>query len=310
MSDRTATPTPSLPLRRSGSAIAWILGINVAVYLLQLTLVTSSDMLDALGFHSSSVGSLGKVWWTIGTYMFVHTGFWHLALTMCTLLLFGPRVQSAWTSGEFARYYLFCGFGGWFLELFIPGDHTMIGASAAVMGVALAFATLWPHERVQLFGLISMRIGWFVVLVVALNLMGGMAWTPTGDAAYLAHVGGLGAGWLYLRTSARMTLADVRRHVAPVPDVSEEDIPHAVPKSHRQPREPNADDAVIRSKAITSEPRTAVVRPRVANGPASTDNDVTRLNHVLDKISASGLESLTPEERQLLDDAARRRRED
>jgi membrane associated rhomboid family serine protease len=297
------------PPRRIGAAVAWLLGINIAVYFLQVTVVSPGDMFGALGFDSRSLGALGRAWWTIGTYMFVHGGFWHLLLNMYTLWLFGPRVEASWSPGEFTRFYLFCGLGGWFLHLFMTGDSVLIGASAAVMGVMLAYATLWPHETVYLFGMVPMTVRWLMVLVVLMNLLGGIASMPDSGLAYMAHLGGLGAGWLYLRTSARVSLAGVRRHVEPVPDVAEEDLPHAVPKSHRQPREPDADDAVARSKAMMAQ-RNAASRDRETPTPAPADNDAARLNRVLDKISASGLESLTVEEHQLLDDASKRRRQD
>jgi membrane associated rhomboid family serine protease len=303
--------SPSLTSQRPsrfGVAVAWLLGLNIAVYFLQVTVVSPSDMFAALGFHSRDLGSIGRAWWTIGTYMFVHGGFWHLALSVYTLWLFGPRVEAVWTPGEFTRYYLFCGLGGWFLHLFMAGDTVLIGASAAVMGVMLAYATLWPHETVYLFGMVPMTVRWLMVLVVLMNLLGGIASMPDGGIAYLAHLGGLGAGWLYLRTSARVNLAGVRRHVEPVPDVPDEDLPHAVPKSHRQPREPDADDAVARSKAMTAQHDAARQRPPGATSPAETD--AARLNRVLDKISATGLDSLTADERQLLDDASKQRRQD
>ncbi|MBA4072477.1 MAG: hypothetical protein C0497_11665 [Gemmatimonas sp.] len=297
------------PPRRLGVAVAWLLGINIAVYFLQVTVVSPDDMFEALGFHSRDIGAPGRAWWTIGTYMFVHGGIWHLVLNVYTLWLFGPRVEAAWTPGEFTRFYLFCGLGGWFLHLFMAGDTVLIGASAAVMGVMLAYAALWPHDTVYLFGLVPMTVRWLMVVVVVMNLLGGMASMPDSGIAYLAHLGGLGAAWLYLRTSARVSLAGVRRHVEPVPDLPEEDLPHAVPKSHRSPREPKADDAVARSKAMTAR-RPAPARPGQAKAPAPSETDAARLNRVLDKISASGLASLTTEERQLLDDASKRRRQD
>jgi len=297
------------PPRRLGPAVAWLLGLNIAVYFLQVTVASPGDMIAMLGFHSRDLGALGRAWWTIGTYMFVHGGFWHLLLNMYTLWLFGPRVEAAWTPGEFTRFYLFCGLGGWFVHLFMPGDNILIGASAAVMGVTLAYATLWPHDQVYLFGLVPMNMRWVMVLVMFMNVLGGFAALPDSGVAYLAHLGGLGAGWLYLRTSARVSLASVRRHVEPVPDPPEEDLPRAVPKSHRPPRTHDADDAVARSKAMTSR-RPAATRPSPAESPAAPASDAATLDKVLDKISATGLDSLTIEERQLLDDASKRRRKD
>jgi membrane associated rhomboid family serine protease len=298
------------PSRRMGAAVAWLLGLNVAVYFLQVTVASPDDMFAVLGFHSRDLGALGRAWWTIGTYMFVHGGFWHLVLNMYTLWLFGPRVEAAWTASEFARFYLFCGIGGWFLHLFMAGDSVLIGASAAVMGVMLAYATLWPHDTVYLFGLVPMSVRWLMLLVVLMNLLGGISASPGSGIAYLAHLGGLGAGWLYLRTSARVSLAGVRRHVEPVPDLPEEELPRAVPKSHRPPRGHDADDAVARSKAMTARRNTAA-KPQRPEAPApAVDPDAATLNRVLDKISATGLASLSPEELQLLDAASKRRRQD
>jgi membrane associated rhomboid family serine protease len=309
MSQFAPTTADFRPSRHLGVAVAWLLGINIAVYFLQMTVVNPADMYAALGFHSKDLGDLGRAWWTIGTYMFVHGGFWHLALNMYTLWLFGPRVEAQWTPGEFTRFYLFCGLGGWFLHLFVPGDGVLIGASAAVMGVMLAYATLWPHEMLYLFGVVPISVRWLMVLVVLMNLVGGITSSPTSGIAYLAHLGGLGAGWLYLRTSAAVNLTNLRRRVEQVPDVPEEDLPRAVPKSHRAPRGRDADDAVARSKAVTAR-RRAVARPLPAGAPEPVGGDAASLNRVLDKISAEGLESLTTEERQLLDDASKRRRED
>lgn len=307
MTDSGHTVQDFRPARSVGPAVAWLLGINVALYFLQVTVVSPTDLYDGLGFHSQDLRDLGRAWWTIGTYMFVHGGFWHLALNMYTLWLFGPRVERAWTPGEFTRFYLFCGLGGWFLHLFMPGDGVLIGASAAVMGVMLAYATLWPHEMVYLFGVIPMTVRWLMVLVAVTNLLGGITATPGSDIAYLAHLGGLGAAWLYLRTSSAVNLARLRRHVEPVPDLPEEDLPRAVPRSPRAPQR-DTDDVVTRSKRATQQRATGGQAQPRPTAPAGNETDAARLDRVLDKISAQGISSLTHEELQLLDDASKRRR--
>ena len=73
-------------------AVQWLIAINVAVYFLQLTLVGPVDIQRALAFE---VRDLTERPWTIVTYMFVHAGFWHLAVNMWMLWLFGPRLERA-----------------------------------------------------------------------------------------------------------------------------------------------------------------------------------------------------------------------
>lgn len=292
------------PAPRITPAVGWFVALNVAVYFVQLTLFTPADVQQALAFQ---LHQLGRQWWTIGTYMFVHPGFGMFALNLYTLWLFGPRVEHRWNTGEFVRYYLFCGIGGWFAHLvFAGGESPLMGASAAVFGVMLAYAIRWPEERVYLFGVIPARARWLVVAVGALTLMAGMA---TGDApagvAYLAQLGGVAAGWLYLRTSMAVNLDRLRQGVSPVPDEPDDlpprAVPRALPRTRARDRD-SIDDVLSRSNAAVAQPTVSHAPPREPKSAA------TALDKVLDKISAHGIESLSPEEQSLLDEASRRLR--
>ncbi len=290
---------------RITSAVQWLIAANVFVFFIQLTLLKPSDVQFALGFQTKD---LGHQWWTIGTYMFVHGGFWLLALNMYALWLFGPRVEWKWGSREFLRFYFFCGLGGWFAHLaFVPGDSLLIGASAAVFGVMLAYASLWPDEQLFVFGVVPTTVRWLVIFVGVLNIVGGITATgPEGGVAYLAHTGGLAASWLYLRMTAAVNLNRLRQGVSPVPDEPEDvpprAVPRAMPRSRARERD-NIDDVVARSNAAVAKQTPSQRATR--RGPQS---ELTALDQLLDKISAHGLESLTAEERRLLVEESKRRR--
>lgn len=296
---------PDTPVPRITPAVQWLIAINVAVYFIQRTVLKPADVELALGFQRAN---LGHQWWTIATYMFVHGGLWHLALNMYTLWLFGPRVEWRWTSREFLRYYFFCGLGGWFAHLaFVPGDTLLIGASSAVLGVMLAYATLWPDEQLFVFGVIPTTVRWLVIFVGALNLVSGItASEGQGGVAYLAHVGGLAAGWLYLRTTAAINLGRFRQGVLPVPDEPDDlpprAVPKALPRSRARERE-HIDDVVARSNAMLAK------RATLRRVSPEQEPDQSVLDKVLDKISAHGLGSLTGAERKLLDEASKRLRD-
>ncbi|MGH8528215.1 MAG: rhomboid family intramembrane serine protease [Gammaproteobacteria bacterium] len=115
-------PTDDLEAPRITPAVQWLIAINVAVFFLQLTLLGATTVQQALGFSSRD---LATSWWTVITYMFVHGGFLHLALNMYTLYLFGPRVERAWSGGEFTRYYILCGLGGWLFDLLFARDSRL-----------------------------------------------------------------------------------------------------------------------------------------------------------------------------------------
>lgn len=307
MSDSTVpngVPSPEAPASRLTSAVQWLIAINLVVYFVQLTILKPGDVQLALGFQTKD---LGHQWWTIGTYMFVDGGFWALALNMYALWLFGPRLERKWGGREFVRFYLFCGLGGWFAHLaFVPGDSLLLGASAAVFGVMLAYASLWSEEPLFVFGVIPTTVRWLVIFVGVLNIVGGITTTGAqGGIAYLAHAGGIAAGWLYLRMTAAVNLEQVRQSVSPVPDEPEDVPPRAVPRtlprSRARERE-NIDDVVARSNAAVTR-RTA--SPRAVR---ETRAELTTLDQLLDKISARGLESLTAAERDLLVEESKRRR--
>lgn len=307
MSDSTVpngVPSPEAPASRLTSAVQWLIAINLVVYFVQLTILKPGDVQLALGFQTKD---LGHQWWTIGTYMFVDGGFWALALNMYALWLFGPRLERKWGGREFVRFYLFCGLGGWFAHLaFVPGDSLLLGASAAVFGVMLAYASLWSEEPLFVFGVIPTTVRWLVIFVGVLNIVGGITTTGAqGGIAYLAHAGGIAAGWLYLRMTAAVNLEQVRQSVSPVPDEPEDVPPRAVPRtlprSRARERE-NIDDVVARSNAAVTR---QTASPRAVR---ETRAELTTLDQLLDKISAHGLESLTAEERDLLVEESKRRR--
>lgn len=291
---------------RMTRAVQWLIAINVAVYFLQLTVVGERNMLPALGFQAED---LSRSWWTIVTYMFVHQGFWHLALNLYTLYIFGPRVEHAWSAGEFTKFYLVSGLGGWLFHLIFAREALLVGASAAIYGVTLAYATQWPDDEVQLLGVLPIKVKWLVALLVGLNLMGGMTSAGPGNGvAYLAHLGGLAAAWLYLRSAGTgATLDRLKQRVSAAPDYPDEPQ-RAVPRSTRT-REGRGgiDEIVARSNAALSraEPKREVPAPRPDPEPAR-DGD---LNAVLDKISQHGLASLTSGERRLLEDMSRELRD-
>ena len=296
-----AVDEPQAP--RLTPAVQWLIAINVAIFFLQLTVVTTADMAALLGFHT---GDLSRTWWTVVTYMFVHAGFWHLALNMYTLFLFGPRVEREWSAGEFARYFVMCGMGGLLLHLLLFRDATLVGASAAVYGVMLAYARRWPDDEIYLFAVVPIKVKWFIALLVVMDLVNGLGNSGSG-VAHFAHLGGFLTGWFYLRVADATGGERLRAQLAPAPDFGDAP-PRAIPRGLPRPRAraEEVDDVVAQSKAALAQRpsvQLAPAKPPQAAAPRADD-----LDQVLDKISQHGLESLSADERALLEEASRRMR--
>jgi len=284
---------------RSPSAVYWLIGLCVAVFFVQTTLVGDANMENALGYSPGDMAA--RSYWTIATYMFVHGNLMHIALNMWTLWLFGPRVERAWGASTFTWFYLWCGLGGWAAHYMFQRDGgTLVGASAAILGVAVAYASRWPNDEVLFFGVVPMKVKWLVVLMTLMNVV--MAWVDHGSAggtAYAAHAGGITAALIYLFAPNGQSLDRFRRRIAPAPDYGDES-PRPVPKSSARPREREVDDIVAQSKAAMTRPRPQAT-PRTAPA-AVAEKPSTALDAVLDKIAADGMASLTTAERMLLDE--------
>jgi membrane associated rhomboid family serine protease len=299
-SEEERLPAPMTPVVRG------LLALNIAVLFLQMTIVGGGDMMRAFAFQ---YGTAMARPWTAITYMFAHAGFWHLLSNMWLLFVFGPRVERDFGSRRFAFYYLVCGLGGLLAHIALaPRGGYLLGASAAVLGVLLAYAVRWPDDEVQIFPLFfTMKVRWLVVVLAAINVLFGLTSAGVGSGvAYAAHLGGLAAGMVFMYVAAGPGIERVRRHVSAVPDESDEP-PRAIPRPPARSRErtSEADEAVARSNAAVAQPpvRSAPLASRV--GRRKTEE----LDSVLDKISRLGLDSLTADERKLLEEMSRQLRD-
>ena len=293
-----------------------LVAISVAILFLQWTVVNDADAFAVLGFQN---GSLQRTLWSAVTYMFVHFGVWHLALNMYALVLFGPRLEATMGTRAFTLYYLWCGLGGAMFQLLIGGSGLLVGASAAVFGVMFAYCQQWPREEIALAGVLPMRAWTLALLLVAANLALGVMGSGESMAAngggagyrlvYLAHLGGLAFGWLYFRTPPATSLDRLRQRISPAPDYHDETPPRAIPRTLPRARaqRDEVDEIVAKSKAVAAQKRPV---PRAVVAPAHTTGEAhaAELDRVLDKISSSGLESLSVDERAVLDEMARRLR--
>lgn len=267
--------------------VARLLVANLFAFLLQLTVFPGHP--ELFGFSPINIGARP---WTLLTYTFVHANVLHLAFNLLALYFFGPPVEARLGPRRFLAFYVACGLGGaalaGVLSQIIPFT-LLVGASGAVLGVAVAFAWYWPDAPVQVFPFPEpFAAKWLVTFTVVIALV--LAWlsaaTGVSDGvSHLAHLGGIGTAFVILKTADwRMT-----RH-------------------ERRLRRTSVPNAVVSSAALvarSSDPsrRSPVPRRRPA------DRTQAEIDRVLDKISASGINSLTPAERKFLAEMSRRMRD-
>jgi membrane associated rhomboid family serine protease len=235
---------------------------NIAVFFLQETVLERYEVL--LAFNARNVMVLP---WTVLTYMFLHGGLMHLLFNMLSLFFFGPRVESMMGSRRFAIMYFLSGITGAIVHVVAslamgsPGGF-LIGASAGVFGVMMGFAHYWPHEVIYIWGLIPVPARLLVILTTIMAYWMGMT-GGGGNVAHFAHLGGYAGAFLFLLWLDRRKGAFRKVATAPPVEVAKK-----------------VDSG--RWKAIDVQKIHQVNRDEV--------------NRILDKISAQGIGSLTPEE--------------
>ncbi len=237
-----------------------LLVANVVVFFLQQTVPSTTI---ALAFVPALV--LVRPW-TIVTYMFLHGSFWHILFNMLALYWFGPRVEERLGGRQFLALYFVSGIAGALFSL-LTSAAAIIGASAAIMGVMVAFARYWPRERLYIWGAVPVE-AWLLVLIYVLLDLGGFG----AGIAHFAHLGGAGAGFLYLRLTELLSPARRWRRKLEV----------------RPPAPAFADGEQLR--------RWRDIRLDDLH-PINRD-EVVRL---LGKVQHTGTKSLTPDERATLD---------
>ncbi len=258
---------------------------NAVVLLLLMTLFTSRELFQALQFAPRTAFTRP---WTFVTYMFVHAGLLHLLTNMLVLYVFGTAVESRMGSRNFILYYLYCGVGAAVFSLLLAGIMPVgafVGASGAVLGVAIAFAYFWPEAELIVFPIpVPLKARTLVLGLVALDVIGSRLW-PNDGIAHLAHVGGALFGFFFFKVQSfsRLSPAEPARTV----------------------------ERVVMVQSGSSEPqqRTPVTPMRPRRGVES-DPVTAEVDRVLDKISQRGISSLTPAERRFLDEVAKKKKQD
>lgn len=311
MSHEDVSAPPSTPLVTP--AVGRLVGTLLTVHFSQWTLFTAEAMQGVFAFQRGDLDA-GR-WWSVATYSFVQPSGLMLGLNVYMLLVFGPRLERDWGARRFVGFAALAALGGWIVHLFVGGTSLLLGASAAGLGVLGAYALRWGSEERALPAGFTARVRWLAAMVAAIVLLTGLGEPVGGGVPFLAHLGGLGTAWVFSRATRVSLVERFREGVSAMPDEPPEDQPpRAVPKTlprSRAQRE-SIDDVVARANADAARRSTPTRRrpqPRPPEDTAPPPAGLITLDAILDKISAEGLDRLTPDERRFLDEHSRKLRD-
>jgi hypothetical protein len=156
------------------------------------------------------------------------------------------------------------GIAGAILSMIFAPRAPIVGASGAVFGVMLAFATFWPTDQIYIMGILPLEARIAVLLMAAAALWSGIQGSRSGVADF-AHLGGFAGGWLYLRWLNRSSGAKK-----------------------------------FKTKTVASVSKDALSNYKRIDPGSIHEVNRDEVNRILDKISDKGLNSLTAQERLFL----------
>jgi membrane associated rhomboid family serine protease len=170
--------------------------VNIVVFIFTILPATALFVNKYLALIPQYVFQDGYIWQVL-TYMFVHAynNYTHILFNMLVLFMFGPPVERRIGSWEFLLFYLVTGTLSGIVMLFL--GTPVVGASAALFAVMLAFATFFPDTTILLFFFIPLRAPIAVLVVAVLAVVFQFTGTMSG-VAHLGHLAGLAFGYFYL----------------------------------------------------------------------------------------------------------------
>lgn len=201
---------------QSGNPIFFYIGINVLLFLIIAVIGVFSwlsgkgDLISPLVREyvglPASISKLPERFYTAFTYMFIHDGILHILFNMLGLYWFGSIFMNFLKSRQFHFVYLAGGlFGGLFavaiLNIFPVyagglAGVTIVGASAAVMAIIFAAATLVPNYTIMLFIFGEVKIKWIAIVYFVLDFL---AIGSVNAGGSLAHIGGALIGFVFIK---------------------------------------------------------------------------------------------------------------
>lgn len=277
-------------LMREGDMLSRLIVINVLVFvvvvfikLFQFLLQKNfADLIISWFTLPTFLPSLILRPWSLLSYMFLHEGPLHLIFNMIWLYFGGLIFLNFFSEKQLLGTYITGGLAGGLLYIIsynvfpvfdsVVSVATNRGASAAVMAIIIAAATYAPYYPVRLFLLLEIRLWVVAVISVLLDL----ANIERGNAGgHIAHLGGAIFGYLMAKSynkgiNLTQWIFDFYDYISRI-------------------FQPKKMKKVYASKGYT----------RIYS-KENTLSDKQKLDIILDKISLSGYDSLSKEEKEFL----------
>ena len=305
---------------RFGNRVIQLIIVNVAVFVFFGFLGLISRGVDG-GAVSGSIENFfafSPDWfhnlthpWSIVTYAFLHAGLGHIFWNMLLFYWFGrilgdligdKYVVPLYVLGAVAGGLLYWATAA--LGLYPSGDY-IVGASASVMAFIVAAAIKAPDFvfRLILIGEVRLKYVALAILLIDIFAFG----TDGNTGGHWAHLGGMAMGYVFIAQleQGRDLGAPINRAIDWTTDL----FSRLTTRRHPAPRQrttarPRTSVTTGATRRTSTRSRGTVTERRAEDTPAGPSHE-EQLDAILDKIKATGISSLSPEERDFLSQQSR-----
>ena len=262
--------------------------INVVCFILPMLIKTVLFLFNISSTNFFNWFELSASWidlstkpWSIITYSFLHSGFFHLFWNMYLLFFSSKLFLNLFPSNTFFNvYFLGVVVGGitfilsyTFFPVFQNSSPVMIGASAGVMAVFIFMSTYSPDLEIRLI-LFNVKLRYLGIAFLLLDIVQ----IPYGNAGgHLAHLGGAILGFYYVKQ-----LKNGKDIGKPFKNF----IDKIINIFRKKPK----------MRTVYKREKSQKINKKVSNAGEKQK----RIDRILDKISISGYESLTQAEKDFL----------
>lgn len=234
--------------------------------------------------------------WSIITYAFLHAGFLHILFNMIILHFGGQLFLNFYSGKRLLNYYIFGAIvGGLFFMLsynFFPvfanaSNVPLVGASAGVMAVFIGITTKAPNMQVRLMFLGNLKLWWIAAFFIGMDIVQ-MSVSNTGG--HISHLGGALIGYFY--TTQLDKGNDIGKWIENLIEGFQQMF---TSKPKQKTTSKSRMKTVYKNKSYSSK----------SFSKADKNEKQKRIDEILDKISKSGYDSLSKEEKDFLFNAGK-----
>ncbi|WP_225035598.1 rhomboid family intramembrane serine protease [Winogradskyella sp. SM1960] len=265
-----------------------IIAINIVVFIIGL-IFKSLLRFNLFSYFEMPSGFMDFILqpWSLITYGFLHNGLFHLAFNMLFLYYLSRVTTNLFRQKMVLNIYflgIICGglaylaFANLMPSSLFGAHGVLVGASAGVSALLLFVATYMPNTEIRLFNAFNVKWKHVAMVIVGLDLFRLLLGLNQGG--YIAHFGGYLIGYIYATKLLKGT--DIGTGFERTMDSF---MGWFKPKSNLKTVHKN------KTKSTTT---------RKTKNASEALNKQKKIDAILDKISKSGYESLTADEKAFL----------